>query len=487
MLSHDIMIIGLSADQTFKDSAQETAHPRFREIYTILNQVKKIYIKSPKLGNLTHVAHKTTYLTPTIDDITHLSDGYQTFVQDMVKETPVAYIVAGHPLIDEASTTLIQQKAAVLNQTISIIPTTSILPHILQILQISPGLGLQILDATLLCYYHHPPLEPHRPALITSIYHPNLLPALKTTLSKIYPSDISVRSLRRNTSHETSLEALDKHCAYLFIPPLKQGGGLTQFQETVAHLRAPNGCPWDREQTHKSLRPYLLEETYEVLAELDADDTTGTEIASPLSEELGDLLLQIVLQAQIASEANHFQMKDVIHQINDKMLRRHPHVFGDISVTSSEEVKANWAKIKAQEKANKNQKPLQVSALNGIQPTLPSLAQAMEISKKAVKAGFEWDNLDGVLQTLVEEAHEIATATTDAEREAEIGDFLFTAVNVARKLKVDPESALRATNARFTRRFQTVETLARDQNLDLSQLDKENWQGLWREAKKLVG
>ena len=180
-------------------------------------------------------------------------------------------------------------------------------------------------------------------------------------------------------------------------------------------------------------------------------------------------------------------MSEVIHHINAKMIRRHPHVFGNISVAGSDEVKVNWAAIKAQEKAAKGEpEPAFRSILAGVQPALPALAQALDISQKAVKVGFEWDDTAGVLQKLVEEAHEIATAITSAEVESEIGDFLFTAVNLARKLGVDPEIALRTTNTRFTRRFQHVEAQAQAHNLTLSELDIETWRKFWQIAKEAL-
>ncbi|HHJ06604.1 MAG TPA: nucleoside triphosphate pyrophosphohydrolase, partial [Anaerolineae bacterium] len=205
-----------------------------------------------------------------------------------------------------------------------------------------------------------------------------------------------------------------------------------------------------------------------------------------LAEELGDLLLQIALHTQIAAEAGSFKMADIIHHINAKMLRRHPHVFGNVSVANSDEVKANWAVIKAAEKAANSQPATPPSVLDGAPPTLPALAQTLNISQKAVDVGFEWQEIEGVLDKLVEEAREIATAATPAEVESELGDFLFTAVNLARKLKVDPETALRETNLRFTRRFKKMEALAREQNLVLTELTAPEWKALWDQAKEAV-
>jgi tetrapyrrole methylase family protein/MazG family protein len=207
-----------------------------------------------------------------------------------------------------------------------------------------------------------------------------------------------------------------------------------------------------------------------------------------LAEELGDLLLQIVLHTQIATGAGDFRMGDVIGHINRKLVRRHPHVFGDVTVNGANEVMANWEEIKRLERsAQKGEREISPSALDGIPEALPALAQALAISKRAVRVGFEWPNIEGVLDKLVEEAHEITQATDSAELEAEIGDLLFSAVNLARWRNIDPESALRTTNARFTRRFKRLEALATAQGKVLSGMTIEELDELWDEAKSLEG
>ncbi|MFQ5575586.1 MAG: YabN family protein, partial [Anaerolineae bacterium] len=190
--------------------------------------------------------------------------------------------------------------------------------------------------------------------------------------------------------------------------------------------------------------------------------------------------------AQIAAEAGHFTMTGIIYNINQKIIRRHPHVYGDTVVSSSDDVKANWAAIKAREKAEEGAAESPASVLDGVPQALPALAQALDISQKAVDVGFEWATIDGVLDKLAEEAREITAATTPDETESEVGDLLFVMVNLARKLKVDPESALRASNARFTRRFQKLESLARDNNLRLTDLEVAAWKDLWNQAKAAV-
>jgi tetrapyrrole methylase family protein / MazG family protein len=242
--------------------------------------------------------------------------------------------------------------------------------------------------------------------------------------------------------------------------------------EIIAQLRAPDGCPWDKEQTHQSLRGNLLSETYEVMEALDKNE------AAELCEELGDLLLQIVLHAQIARDDKEFEIGDVIEGISQKLIRRHPHIFGDVKVSNSTEVMHNWEGIK------KKEKPERKSILDGVPKAMPALAYALEISRRAVRVGFEWSDLQGVIDKIQEEVGEIKDAKNQAEKTDEIGDLLFTLVNYARWEGVDPEAALREANQKFYRRFSKVEEMARKKGQDLQKLSLKEWDNLWEEAKR---
>ncbi len=253
----------------------------------------------------------------------------------------------------------------------------------------------------------------------------------------------------------------------------------------IAQLRAPNGCPWDREQTHESLRASLIEETAETLDAIErADD-------ADLREELGDLLMQPIFHAQIASEENRFDLADVLHEICEKLVRRHPHVFGDAQVENTAGVLANWDAIKKEEKVRKaaqslNDNRVLESALSNVPPELPALSMALKVSKKAAKAGFEWENLSGVLDKMREEIDELQAEIESENRERateELGDLLFTIVNVARWKKIDPELALRDTVRRFTTRFQAMESDAQTHDLKLENLSPQEWDELWNAAK----
>ena len=255
-----------------------------------------------------------------------------------------------------------------------------------------------------------------------------------------------------------------------------------------ARLRAPNGCPWDVEQTHLTLRTYLIEEAYEVLEALESGDD------SKFAEELGDLLLQVVFHAQIATEQKRFNAADVVRGIHQKMVRRHPHVFGEKRAKNATEVLKNWEQIKVEERKAKSSKPgiaasvegEAASLLDGIPHTLPAVMQGFQLTRRASRVGFDWDDVEGVLAKLQEELGELrsARATQSSQQiEEEIGDVLFAAVNLARFLKVEPEIALKRTNAKFTSRFREMERLARDGGRKLADVPRPEMESLWDQAK----
>ena len=243
------------------------------------------------------------------------------------------------------------------------------------------------------------------------------------------------------------------------------------LSDIVARLRAPGGCPWDREQTHASLRPNLLEESYEALDALDQGSPSAT------MEELGDLLVQIVFHCQIASDLGEFTNEQFFRQVQDKLVRRHPHVFGDALAPTTRDVEEQWQAIKQAERGA-------ASVLDGVPPSTPALARAQSISNRAARSGFEWDDLDGVMAKLAEELTELEQAGNHQEREHELGDVLFTLVNIARWRGIDAETALRAANQRFYRRFTHMEAACRQQGVTLADLSMEAREALWQEAKR---
>jgi len=247
----------------------------------------------------------------------------------------------------------------------------------------------------------------------------------------------------------------------------------------MARLRSPEGCPWDREQSFDTIKPYLLEETYEVLEAVDARDWPA------LAEELGDLLLEVVFLAQIASEQELFRIEDSLDRISEKLLRRHPHVFGTATADTAGEVKRRWDEIKAQEKQQKGR--AEEGLLASVPRALPALVEATQLTTRAAGVGFDWQNADQVLEKLNEELAELAEARARAapeELENELGDLLFVLVNLARFLKLDPEQALRQTNRKFRERFGYLEQRLLAQGRSLAEASLDEMEALWQEAKR---
>ncbi|OGO22376.1 MAG: nucleoside triphosphate pyrophosphohydrolase [Chloroflexi bacterium RBG_16_51_9] len=240
----------------------------------------------------------------------------------------------------------------------------------------------------------------------------------------------------------------------------------------IARLRAPDGCPWDREQTHASLREFLLEESYEVLAALDEGNS------EKLCQELGDLLLQIVLHTQIAAEAGEFKLEDVMRGINTKLIRRHPHVFGSEKVKDAAEVAHNWETIKQEERG------ADASLLASVPGQMPALSYSQAIQRRVAEVGFDWPDIDGVIDKLAEEVGEFKQSSTGEQKAEEFGDLLFTLVNFARRQGIDSESALREANQKFYRRFSYMEDLCRQRGLTFARLSFVQQNALWEEAKK---
>jgi tetrapyrrole methylase family protein/MazG family protein len=252
---------------------------------------------------------------------------------------------------------------------------------------------------------------------------------------------------------------------------------LNQFDtlvDIIARLRGPDGCPWDREQTHASLREALLEECYEVLEALDEGDTRK------LGEELGDLIMQVVFHAQMAAEAGQFAIGDVIRNINTKLVQRHPHVFGSLKVQDADEVLANWDELKKKERGG------DTSILDNVPKQLPALSYSQEIQSRAARAGFDWENIEGIIDKLVEEVREFKQTDSQEQRALEFGDLLFTLVNLARRLGIDSESALREANRKFYRRFSYMEEICRQRGVNFAELSFDKQNALWDEAKRKV-
>lgn len=401
------------------------------------------------------------------------------------RDQGVVYGVPGHPFVAESTGPEIARRAAQAGIPVEIIEGMSFIEPTLTLLGLDPFPQTMLVDALQLAGQHHPGFPPDSPALIAQIHSARVASDVKLTLMAVYPDDHPVTLVHGAGIPAASKEMLPLYAidrspktgllTTLYVPALAPDSSFEAFQELIAHLRAPEGCPWDREQTHQTLRPHLLEEAYEVLEAIDADD------AQAMREEFGDLLLQIVLHAQIASEYGEFSMVDVLRRIHEKIVRRHPHVFGNWVVTDKDAVLRNWEVLKATEREAGATK--EASLLDGVGRTLPALAQAETYQKRAARVGFDWPDQQGVIEKVAEEIREFEMAASAEAREDELGDLLFSIVNLARWFDVDPESALRNANARFRRRFSRMEAEATKRGRTLSELSLEEMDALWEAAK----
>ena len=304
-------------------------------------------------------------------------------------------------------------------------------------------------------------------------------PGVRAVLSSLYPDAHLLTRL--SDGRTTPLESLDEGEVTAddwLLPPLAPVDNLGSphgMAAISARLRAADGCPWDRKQTHLTLRPYLLEEAYETLDAIE----NGT--PADLAEELGDLLLQVILHAQFAAEAGEFDLTDVYRSIASKIVRRHPHVFGEVEVGGVEQVVSNWETIKAGERAERGKQ--HEGAFGGIARALPALAASREIQERASTLGWDWDAIGGVWEKVDEELGELRGAQADDELLHELGDVLFALVNLGRWMKVDPEEALRTANHRWVARYRSVEALAAERGVDLDALSLAEKDLLWDEVK----
>lgn len=347
------------------------------------------------------------------------------------------------------------------------------------------GVNLCVLDGLALAGKYHLPVDPGQN---TIIYYPNSVldnRQLAGLIQQIYPADHGMGLYTMTSEGKTAwqriyaaeLADIQAVSEMMVLPSRAADSSLVSFEELIAHLRAPNGCPWDRKQTHDSLRKYLLEETYEALDALDQHDMDG------LCEELGDIVLQIALHAQIAVEDREFNMAQVLEGINRKIVFRHPHVFGDVAVDGVKGVLQNWEKLKEKERAEKG-KEEEKGLLDGIPQSFPALAQAQAIQDRAARVGFDWKEIEPVMAKVLEEFEEVQTATSEEERAKELGDLLFAVVNLVRWYKVDAESALRGTNQKFRRRFSYIEKTSKRIEKPMQEMSLEEMDSYWDEAKK---
>ncbi|NQX70543.1 nucleoside triphosphate pyrophosphohydrolase [Paenibacillus alba] len=410
----------------------------------------------------------------------------------------VIYAVPGHPMVAEYTVQLLKQRCPEEGISLTILGGESFLDQAFLRFGFDPIDGFQLLDATSLSRYT---LNPHLHTVIGQVYDTYTASDLKISLMDMYPDDYRVvvgHSLGvtgQEQMFDVPLHELDHVKGYgnlslVWVPKSEKDEEdyrtFGRLHEIVQILRSPEGCPWDREQTHASLRKNLIEEAYEVLETIDEDDPDH------MCEELGDLLLQVMLHAQMEEEIGTFTVYDVIATLNEKLIRRHPHVFGENKAEDADEALVNWNAMKAEEKRKKGIDVAKQSALDGVPRELPGLMKALKLQKKAAAVGFDWTELEDVLKKVDEELAELRQAIADpsedgaAEQLDELGDVLFSIVNVARFLKLDPEDAIAQTNRKFVARFSYIEDQLRLRGLSFEQTELLEMEKYWQEAKKVA-
>lgn len=463
-----------------------------RRAWRALTTAPRLYLRTAQHGSVAGFPPGLRYSSFDALYETHerFEEVYAAIIDELLaaaRDGDLVYAVPGDPLVGEATTTGLLAAAGAEGIPVEIVNGVSFVEPLLAQLGVDALDGLQLLDGLQVAAMHHPPINPAFPALLAQIYSQAVASDVKLTLMNQYADDFEVQLAHHAGTARASVEALPLHdidrsaqisaMTALYLPALGQDSSFEGAQEIIAHLRAPEGCPWDREQTHESLRRFLIEEAWEVLEAIEDGD------AAALAEELGDLLLQIVLHAQIATDEGRFHMGDVLRHVNEKMVRRHPHVWGDVDVQDDPgAVLRNWEELKRAEKAAVGAD--EGFLMDSLPRGMPALLEALRLQERAAKVSFDWPHLAQVLDKLGEELAELQAAQSAAEREHELGDLLFTLVNLARRLELEPEGALRAANARFRRRFRHVEERARDSGKALSAHSLAQLDALWDEAKR---
>lgn len=405
----------------------------------------------------------------------------------------IVYAVPGHPLVAEATVKLLRERCPERGIELDIIGGESFLDEAFVRLGFDPIEGFLLLDAS---EVSGASIDPRRHTLIGQVYDQLTASEVKLGLMELLPDDYPVvvghalGVAGQERIERVPLFELDRLDGYgnlslVYVPASNDETlrirSFQRLHEIVSILRSPGGCPWDREQTHESIRKNLIEETYEVLETIDDDDPDH------MREELGDLLLQIMLHSQMEEETGAFTVYDVIQELNEKLIYRHPHVFGNLSAEDAEAALNNWEAMKAEEKKRKGIAPERQSAISGVPRDLPALMKAYKLQKKAAKAGFDWEEIGGVWSKLEEEIRELKEAVAHKQdpesQELELGDVLFSVVNAARYIGADPEQALTRTIRKFTQRFHYVEERLREQGKTPGKSTLAEMDALWDEAK----
>lgn len=461
-------------------------------VYKVLTEEKNIYLRTnehPIVAELQQNGFSFTSFDYVYEKNSEFSAVYEEISETLLeraKESSVIYAVPGHPLVAERTVQLLLEKGPERGIEIEIGGGQSFLDAMFQALKIDPIEGFQLLDGTDLS---RDMLRINTHTIIGQVYDQFVASEVKLSLMEKLPDEYQVAIVTAAGSKEEKVKwiplyELDRetevhNLTSVYVPPVTNDQVLyrefSTFRQIIADLRGPNGCPWDKKQTHQSLKKYLIEEAYELIEAINNEDIDN------MIEELGDVLLQVMLHAQIGEDDGYFTIEDIVEGISEKMVRRHPHVFGDVEAETEEEVLTNWQEIKQQEKGN-----VQPSLLGGVGKGLPNLLKAKELQKEAARVGFDWPDINPVLDKVKEELVELQEAKqsgNQVEIELEFGDLLFALVNVARHYQIDPEEALFKTNQKFSRRFGYIEKKVAESGRSFSDYKLEELDTFWNEAK----
>jgi tetrapyrrole methylase family protein / MazG family protein len=464
-------------------------------VYRKLIKAEHVYLRTkehPVVAELAADGMTFTSFDSIYEQHDQFEEVYAEIVRNLIKKAEnedIVYAVPGHPLVAERTAQLLFEYGPKAGVEVTVGGGQSFIDAIFASLKIDPIEGFQLLDGTLI-YANQLQMDQH--IIISQVYDQYVASDVKLTLMERYPDDYEVWIVTGAGSKQENLEKvmlyeLDRNVSInnltsVYVPPVKDEEILWKnfgkLRGIIAQLRGPNGCPWDKEQTHESLKRYLIEETYEVIEAINEGDLDH------LIEELGDVLLQVMLHAQIGEDDGYFSIDDVIEGISAKMVRRHPHVFGEGKAANAEEVVQNWQQIKEQEKGGQAR---QASKLDGVSKALPNLLRAYELQKKAAKVGFDWQEITPALEKVKEELEEFTAELRDGSlvnAEKEFGDLMFAFVNVARFLNIHPEEALFQTNEKFVRRFQYIEKQVNKSGKSFEDYTLEELDHYWDEAKQ---
>ncbi|MGB8001483.1 MAG: nucleoside triphosphate pyrophosphohydrolase [Anaerobacillus sp.] len=460
--------------------------------YQTLKSAEKIFARTidhPVLRELIEDGLSMTGFDTIYEENESFEETYRAIVDRLFEEAAkgsLVYAVPGHPMMAESTVQLLLEEQGQHGVEVVVSGGQSFLDALFTAVRIDPIEGCQILDAT---RFTRSEVQVRNHLIFVQVYDQFTASNVKLTLMEILPDDYEVTVLQAAGSRDEKIMSvplfeLDRsmevnNLTAVYVPPVKDEKLLYQdfewLRQVVATLRGPDGCPWDIKQTHHSLKKYLIEESYEVLEAIDEQDEDH------LADELGDVLLQVMLHAQIGEDEGMFSIGDIIQKLNDKLIRRHPHVFGDEQVHTAEEVTGLWNRVKEQEKESES------SQFDGLPKGLPGLLRANEVQKAAAKVGFDWDEAEPIWEKVHEELSEFREAVEEKsfdDREDELGDLLFAFVNLARFYKIDPEVAIHRTNHKFIARFMYIEKRVKEKGLQMENLSLEELDQYWDEAKR---